>query len=131
MVPLGTANRDQVLDAVRRVHVQVGTPLAEEIIFGVDRLVARRKQQLGYGDFRLVVVTDGEATGRRLEDGTSHALAEHIPIYTIGFCVGRNHALFRHSLAYRAANSPEELARGLEETLGELDHFDMKAFGDS
>ena len=71
----------------------------------------------------------GEATGRRLEDGTAHALAKRIPIYTIGFCVGRTHALFRHSIAYRAANSPAELRRGLEETLGELEAFDMKAFG--
>jgi len=79
--------------------------------------------------FAIVVVTDGGATGRRLEDGTAYALAKRIPIYTIGFCVGQTHTLFRHSVAYRAANSPAELRRGLEETLGELETFDMKAFG--
>jgi len=129
VVSLGTGNRDQFLRAVGNVYAAGGTPLAEAIIMGVNRLAAQREQQLGYGDFRLVVVTDGEATGRRLEDGTAYALAKRIPIYTIGFCVGQTHTLFRHSVAYRAANSPAELRRGLEETLGELETFDMKAFG--
>jgi len=129
VVPLGTGNREQFLKAVNAVYAAGGTPLAEAIITGVNRLAAQRDQQLGYGDFRLVVVTDGEATGRRLEDGTAYALAKRIPIYTIGFCVGQTHTLFRHSVAYRAANSPAELRRGLEETLGELETFDMKAFG--
>jgi Ca-activated chloride channel family protein len=129
VVPLATNNREAFLAAVDRVRVNGGTPLAEAIIAGVDRLVAQRRRQLGYGEFRLVVVTDGEATGRRLDDGTSYALANRIPIYTIGFCVGSSHTLFRSSVAYRAANSAEEVKRGLEETLGELEHFDMKAFG--
>ena len=129
VVPLGTGNRDQFLAAVKAVYADGGTPLAEAIITGVQRLVGQREKQLGYGDFRLVVVTDGEATGRRLEDGTAYALANRIPIYTIGFCVGRSHALFRSSVSYRAANSPAELQRGLEDTLGELESFDMKAFG--
>lgn len=129
VVPLGTGNRDRFLTAVKSVYAMGGTPLAEAIITGVGRLVAQREKQLGYGEFRLVVVTDGEATGRRLEDGTSFALANRIPIYTIGFCVGRTHTLFKHSVSYRAANSPAELRRGLEDTLGELETFDMKAFG--
>jgi hypothetical protein len=129
VVPLGTGNRDQFLTAVKEIHAAGGTPLAEAIITGVDRLAAQREKQLGYGDFRLVVVTDGEANGRRLEDGTAYALANRIPIYTIGFCVGRTHTLFKHSVSYRAANSPAELRRGLEDTLGELESFDMKAFG--
>jgi hypothetical protein len=129
VVPLGTGNREQFLAAVRSVNANGGTPLAEGIIAGVDKLAAQRDRQLGYGDFRLVVVTDGEATGRRLEDGTTYALKKRIPIYTIGFCVGGTHALFRSSVAYRAANSPAELRRGLEETLGELETFDMKSFG--
>jgi hypothetical protein len=128
VVPLGTGNRQQFLAAVKGVYAAGGTPLAEAIITGVDKLAAQREKQLGYGEFRLVVVTDGEATGRRLEDGTEYAIKRRIPIYTIGFCVGRTHTLFRHSVAYRAANSPAELRRGLEETLGELESFDMKTF---
>jgi hypothetical protein len=128
VVPLGTGNRPEFLAAVKAVYAAGGTPLAEAIVTGVDKLAAQRDVQLGYGDFRLVVVTDGEATGRRLEDGTEYALKKRIPIYTIGFCVGRGHTLFKHSVAYRAANSPAELRRGLEETLGELDAFDMKSF---
>jgi len=131
VVPLDVGNRDAVLHAVEAVREGGATPLAEAIITGVDALSAQRRRQLGYGDFRLVVVTDGEATGRRLEDGTIHALENRIPIYTIGFCVGRSHTLFRYSVAYRAANSPEQLRRGLEETLGELESFDIRAFGGS
>jgi Ca-activated chloride channel homolog len=127
-VPIGMDNRPQFLAAVNGVHAGGGTPLAEAIIAGVDALVAQREQQLGYGEYRLVVVTDGEATGRRLQDGTEYAVKNRIPIYTIGFCVGRTHALFRYSLTYRAANSPAELRRGLEETLGELDQFDIQSF---
>lgn len=127
-VPLGPNNRDAFLTAVDHIDANAGTPLAEAMMVGVDKLVEQYKKQLGYGEYRLVVVTDGEATGRSIVDAAVYATKFGIPIYTIGFCMGGDHALRQYSVSYRAAGSSADLAHGLEQTLGESDQFDPVEF---
>ena len=103
-----------------------GTPLAESIKFGTQQLVAQYKRQLGYGEFRLVVVTDGQAD--EIPGAATYATRYGIPIYAIGLCIGEDHPLRRHAVSYRAADSFGDLARGLEETLAELPSFDVTEF---
>jgi Ca-activated chloride channel family protein len=131
-VPLGPDNRGQFLDAVASIRPANGTPLGEAIEFAVRRLAAQRDKQLGYGDFRLVVVTDGEANGRvPLSQATRFAQSNGIPIYTIGLCIGHDHALRKSSVSYRGANSIADLQKGLEETLGETAVFDAATFDET
>lgn len=128
-VPLGPGNRDAFLAAVRTVRAGEGTPLGEAIKTGVDRLVQQYKQQLGYGEFRLVVVTDGQANGEvPLAEATAYAAKFATPIYTIGLCIGAEHELRKYSVSYRAADSIEELREGLAETLAEPPSFDATGF---
>ena len=91
-----------------------------------NQLVEQYKRQLGYGEFRLVVVTDGRADG--IPDAASYATRYGIPIYAIGLCVDPGHPLRRYAVSYRAADSFEDLAQGLEETLAELPTYDVTDF---
>jgi hypothetical protein len=95
-LPLGPGNRDPFLAAIRKTTAGGNTPSIEQ---GVNRLVHQRQQQLGYGEFRLIVVTDGQATGRPLSQAVQYARAQHIPIYTIGLCIGDEHELRKYSLS--------------------------------
>jgi Ca-activated chloride channel homolog len=127
-VALGPDNRSQFLTAVQKTRAGGNTPLTESIAQGIDRLVQQRDKQLGYGEFRLIVVTDGEATGRPLPHAVAYARERRIPIYTIGLCLAADHELRKYSVSYRAADSIEALKRGLEETLAETTMFDPQAF---
>jgi Ca-activated chloride channel family protein len=127
-VALGPDNRAPFLTAVQKTRAGGNTPLTESIEQGVNRLVQQRDKQLGYGEFRLVVVTDGQATGRPLPQAVAYARERHIPIYTIGLCLGAEHELRKYSVSYRAADSVEALKRGLEETLAETNVFDPQTF---
>jgi uncharacterized protein with von Willebrand factor type A (vWA) domain len=127
-VPLGAENRAQFLAAMQQTKAGGKTPLTESIVQGVNQLVRQREKQLGYGEFRLIVVTDGEATGLPLPQAVQYAREQHIPIYTIGLCLGEAHELRKYALSYRAADSIEALRRGLEETLAETNMFDPQTF---
>ncbi len=126
VVPLGAGNRETFLGAVNGIRSGGGTPLAASISFATDRLVEQYKRQLGYGEFRLVVVTDGRAD--RIPDAARYAGHFGMPIYAIGLCIDEDHPLRRYAVSYRAADSFEDLAAGLKETLAELEDFDVTDF---
>jgi Ca-activated chloride channel family protein len=118
VLPLGADNREPFLKAVDDVRAGGGTPLAEAIRAGTDALVKQYQKQLGYGEFRLVVVTDGIADD--IPAAATYAAQRGIPIYAIGLCIGADHPLRRYAVSYRAADSFKDLQRGLEDTLAEL-----------
>ena len=126
VVPLGSGNRQAFLNAVQGIQSGGGTPLAASITFGAERLVEQYKRQLGYGDYRLVVVTDGRAD--KIPDAARFAAHYGMPIYAIGLCIDEDHPLRRFAVSYRAADNFTDLAVGLEETLAELESFDVTDF---
>jgi len=126
LVPLGAGNRDAFMSAVDNIRAGGGTPLAEAIDFGTDRLVEQYQRQLGYGEYRLVVVTDGRAD--QIPEAARYAAHFGMPIYAIGLCIDEDHPLRRFAVSYRAADSFDDLAQGLEETLAELPDFDPTEF---
>lgn len=125
-VPLGSGNRQKFLEAIEAIEPGRDTPLARAIELGTDRLVEQYKKQLGYGEYRLIVVTDGRAD--YIPSASEYAIRKRIAIYAIGLCIGENHPLRHYSVSYRAADSFEDLAAGLEETLAETDSFDLTDF---
>jgi Mg-chelatase subunit ChlD len=128
-VPLGKGNRNNITEAIDRVRGGGNTPLNAAIRTAVAQLSAQRERQLGYGEFYVVVATDGEATdGDLSRNAVSEAVQKAIPIITIGFCLPGGHPLASGSIAYRNANSPEELLSALRETQGESPYFDQTVF---
>ena len=125
-VALGPDNRAVFQRAVQALEAGGETPLAGSILAAVEKLIAQYKHQLGYGEYRLVIVTDGQAEG--IPDAARHASAYGFPIYTIGFCIGSDHPLRQVSVSYRAADSAADLQAGLEAALAEVETFDPTSF---
>ncbi len=126
VVPLGPKNRSQFLKEVDELSANGGTPLAQAITVATDKLVTQYKKQLGYGEYRLVVVTDGQASD--IPNACVYAAKYNIPIYAIGFCIEGDHPLRAYSLSYREANNATDLQKSLEETLAESESFDATDF---
>ncbi|MBB5353208.1 Mg-chelatase subunit ChlD [Haloferula luteola] len=124
LVPLGRGEkqRAQLRQQIAGISAGGGTPLGAALRAGTESLMARFQQQLRYGDIRLIVVTDGEATDPRTFDKSiRYARDYHVPIYTVGFRVREEHALRRFSEAYLTANDEQQLLNAMQETLAELD----------
>ncbi len=129
IVPLGTGNRQVFLKAIDGVKTDQRTPLGEAIKAAADRLTAKYKDQFGCGEFRLVVVTDGEATGKvTVAEAVQYADSYGWPIYTIGLDVNDSHELRKFSVKYFPAGSAEDLKKGLEESAAETETFDDAQF---
>jgi hypothetical protein len=126
VVQLGENNFEKFGEAINEIKPGGSTPLARSIIFGADRLIDQYKKQLGYGEFRLVIVTDGLA--KDIEDAAVYTIRKGIPIYVIGLCLKEEHPLREWALWYRAADNYGDLEKGLEQTVAELPDFDETEF---
>jgi uncharacterized protein YegL len=133
LLPLGTDNRQAFGQAVAQVRAGSGTPLRSAIALAYDKLEEQGRRQLGYGEYHLVVVTDGIASqGEDPTDVVDRMLAESpVLVSTIGFCIGEDHSLNQPGRTdYRAADNPEALRKGLEAVLAEAPAFDVSKFKD-
>ena len=133
LLPLGLDNREQFAEAVQGVIAGSGTPLRSAIDLAYDRLLAQGRGQLGYGDYHLVVVTDGRASGGQEPTAKVNAMLAESPVvlHTIGFCIGEDHSLNQRGRTYyRAADNPAALRKGLDEVLAEAPTFDLTEFRD-
>jgi len=130
LIPMGAIDKKVAADAITMVGAGGGTPLAEAIQKAYNALTTQGRKQLGYGDYNLVVVTDGEASGADPRSVVDTVLRESpIVLHTVGFCIGETHSLNQPGrVVYRAADNPAELASGLADVLAELPTFDAQSF---
>jgi len=117
------AGFNSALDAIR---ADSGTPLGPAINLGYASLQKQGARQLGYGEYYLVVVTDGEAN-EGVDPGrvVDKIVAESpVIISTVGFNIGQGHSLHRPGLTlYHDATNLKELNDGLESVLAESEAF--------
>jgi uncharacterized protein with von Willebrand factor type A (vWA) domain len=119
-------NREAFLKYIDGVEPGGGTPLADAIVAGTNALVKKYKQQLGYGDYRLIVVTDGQASD--IPGAARYAAKYGIPIYAIGLCIEGDHPLRTYAMSYRDASNYDDLKKALEETIAEIPSYDPNMF---
>jgi Ca-activated chloride channel family protein len=131
-IPLGLGNRERFISAANATIPGDGTPLHDATLLGYRKLEDSARRQAGYGEYHLVIVTDGQADppGQDPTPVVRRILQRSpIVIHTIGFCIGTNHALNQPGRTiYKAADNPQELLRGLEEVLAEAPNFDVAVF---
>lgn len=128
---LGTRNRDRFAELVNAVRANGGTPLRSAVEKGYAKLLEQGARQLGYGEYHLVIVTDGMAdTGQDPTKTVDQVLSESpIVVQTIGFCIGPNHSLNQPGRTiYRAADNPADLQQGLADVLAEAPQFAVTQF---
>jgi uncharacterized protein with von Willebrand factor type A (vWA) domain len=128
-LPISSGNKEEFLNIINGLKPTGSTPLGEALLASVDKLVGQYKKQLGYGTYRIIVITDGEQTGIDLKEPCSY-LARHgfIGLYSIGLCMQSSHTLKEYSLSYRDADDYEELEEALVEATAESDVFDATLF---
>jgi hypothetical protein len=119
--PLGPRDDAKLMQAIDRPMPGQGTPLGQYLKMGADRLLEERAKQFGYGTFRLLVVTDGEAQDQDLvERFTPEIIARGITVDVIGVAMSQRHTLARRVHSYRSANDPTSLKRAIAEVFGEI-----------
>jgi Ca-activated chloride channel homolog len=130
-VPPASRNLSGFLNRVQQIRAGGNTPLAESFSQAYSMLTAQARKQLGYGEYLIVVITDGIADSpSALETQVNRILANTpIMIHTIGFCIGDRHSLNQKGrTVYRNATNPAELRKGLQEVLAEAESFDVTGF---
>jgi hypothetical protein len=121
LYPLGPRDDAKLTEAIDRPQPGSGTPLGAYLKKGTDRLLQERAKQFGYGTFRLLVVTDGEASDQDLvERYTPEVIARGIKVDVIGVAMNQRHTLATRVHSYRSANDPASLRRAIAEVFGEI-----------
>jgi len=119
--PLGPRKDEELARAIDLPEAYNGTPLGRYLKQGADRLLQERAKQFGYGTYRLLVVTDGEAQDQNLVEAyTPEIIARGITVDVIGVNMRQAHTLATKVHSYRRANDPAALSRALAEILGEV-----------
>lgn len=119
--PLGPRNDAALLTALAPIQPGAGTPLGAYIKKGADRLLQERSTQYGYGTYRLLIVTDGEAQDKDLvERYTPEAMARGITMDVIGVAMNSAHTLATKVHSYRRADDPASLRRAIQEVFAEV-----------
>jgi Ca-activated chloride channel family protein len=129
--PLGMKNRKTFFASLEAVRADKNTPLRNAVALGLKALERQARRQLGYGEYHLVVVTDGEADKGQRPDQVVDYIVDRTPIiiHTIGFCIGEEHSLNQPGRTiYKAADNPAELGKGLQEVLAEAETFVLDRF---
>ncbi len=119
-----------VREAIEGLTPGGGTPLGQALQYAVTELRRQAIRQRGYGDYRIVVVTDGLAGDpQEMYLAVGDILKAPITLHTIGFCIGEDHPLnLPGRLIYVAAMDTDGLTRGLDQVLAESEDFDVGTF---
>lgn len=121
IVPLGPVDMTSISQRVNAIRPGGGTPLGEFTKTGADMLLAQREKQLGYGSYRLIVVTDGQAGDEnKLDKYSAEVVARGIRLDAIGVDMRANHSLARTATSYREANDAASLNQAVAEVFAEV-----------
>lgn len=120
-------SRPEILDRIDQISVGGNTPLGRYMKVAADDLLAKRSKQMGYGSYRLVIVTDGEASDSQLvKEYTPDILARGITVDVIGVDMDEKHVLAKgkngkpivHS--FRHVKDVKALQASISESLAEV-----------
>lgn len=132
---LGTKDNAKLKAAIDSIECGGGTPLGTYIKRGADVLVQQRQKQMGYGSYRLLIITDGEADGGTessyMSSYTTEIIRRGITVDVIGVDMKQDHALAAMvGTRYRTANAPETLTSAMKEVFSEINRQDANAKAD-
>jgi hypothetical protein len=131
LLPIGKQTPEAIDGLAQRMNVGGSTPLASAMTRGYEALTRQAELQLGYGEYHLVVITDGEATSGQYPDRIINRILTESPVdvHTIGFCIGKHHVLNQPNyLSYQAADNVQALRQGLQDVLAESPTFTVSSF---
>ncbi len=118
--PLGPKDTARLIAAIDLPQPEGGTPLGRYMRIGANRLLEQREKQYNYGNYRLLIVTDGEAQDQaKIEQYTPEILNRQIRVDVIGVDMKTDHKLATDADSYRRADNPGELVAAVSQILAE------------
>ncbi len=129
--PLGINNRDVLKKEILAIGADSGTPLGVATELAYKELTKQAQRQLGYGEYHLILLTDGEASDTSIFNRIVEEILTHSPIivHGMGFCVSKNHSMNQPGRTiYKEAGNFRELLEGLQSVLAESPDFIVKEF---
>ena len=118
--PLGPKDTNKLIEAINRPEPEGGTPLGRYIRIGANRLLEQREKQYNYGNYRLLIVTDGEAQdAEKVAKYTPEILNRQLRVDVIGVDMKTDHQLAQEADSYRRADNPGELVAAVSQILAE------------
>lgn len=118
--PLGPKDPQRLTAAIQLPQPSGNTPLGRYIRIGANRLLEQREKQYSYGNYRLLVVTDGEASdAEKVKYYTPEILNRQIRVDVIGVDMQTDHMLAKVVDSYRKADNPGELIAAVSQILAE------------
>lgn len=119
--PLGPRDDATLMSAIDLPHPAGRTPLGRFMKIGADRLLTARGAQHGYGTYRLLIVTDGQASDQELvERYTPELIGRGITVDVIGVDMKQDHMLATRVHSYRRADDPAALTRAVADVFAEV-----------
>ena len=116
VVPLG-GDREQAIAAVKQLRAAGGTPLGASMKDAADALMEKRKQSPA-GDYRLLIVSDGEANDQNLVDAYLPQIqARGLGVDVIGVDMDGEHSLATQVALYRRADDADSLTKAISEVV--------------
>ncbi|MEM0965008.1 MAG: vWA domain-containing protein [Verrucomicrobiota bacterium] len=119
--PLGPFDRKKVWDSVKGIEAGGSTPLGKHMKMAADALLEQREKNFNYGTYRLIVVTDGEASDDDLMRLYAKELVGRgISLDVIGVGMRQAHTLKTLANQYVAANDAASLREAVTSFLAEV-----------
>jgi len=119
LVPLSPLEKGKTIELIDRVKADGGTPLGHAMKTAMEQLLMARASR-PIGDYRLIVVTDGEATDANvLNRFLPEIVARGIVVDAIGVDMQSDHTLASKSHTYRRANDASSFESALIEIFAE------------
>lgn len=118
-IPLEHLSVPQAIRRVESVSADGGTPLGERMREGAEALLRLREKQI-YGNYRLLIVTDGEANDAKLLNlYLPDVLSRGLMVDAIGVDMRQDHSLATRVHSYRRADDAAALSKAIEEVFAE------------
>lgn len=118
--PMGPLDKARFREGLAAIEPGGGTPLGAYIEVAANALLKARKASEGFGEYRLIVVTDGEAEDPdRMEAAAQALLARGIVLDVVGVQMETDHSLARMAQSYRNADDAGALERAVSALLAE------------
>jgi uncharacterized protein YegL len=119
VLPLSPLDVRLAKEKVSQTIANGGTPLGASLQRAMDKLIQLRAEQ-PFGDYRLLVVTDGEATDAELLKAYLPMLvSKGVLLDVIGVDMQADHSLANRSHSYRRANDAASFEKALQEIFAE------------
>lgn len=119
-VQIGPKDLTRLNSAIDAIRTGGNTPLGAYMQRASNQLLEQRQKNLGYGRYKLLVVTDGEATdGDLMQKVAREVIRRNLSLEVIGVAMTGNHTLSNTCTVYRAANDEESLNRAMAAAVAE------------